>query len=172
MNVRSYIKAAAGIPPQAGSRPPGRESRMKTQSDSGRCQTTFVDRERVERVRRATKGPAVIRNLAQTFHVLSDPTRVRILFALATEELCVCDLSSLIGASASLISHHLRLLRRQRLVRFRREGRMAYYSLDDDHVRSIFREGLRHVAEKAGPGARAAAKTKAAPRAAARVRCP
>lgn len=121
---------------------------MRTSFDSGRCRVSFVDRARVERVRRVMKDPEVIRDLSQTFHVLSDPTRVRILFALATAELCVCDLSSLLGASASLVSHQLRLLRKHRLVRFRRDGRMAYYTLDDAHVRSIFREGLRHVEER------------------------
>jgi len=140
-------------------------TRPHSEKETDRCETVFVDRDRVERVRRAFKPEETIRSLAETFHVLSDPTRVRILFALAEEELCVCDLSSLLGASASAVSHHLRHLRTLRLVRLRREGKMAYYALDDDHVRSIFREGLRHVEE--GPtgrtGNRAAARPARAP---------
>lgn len=135
--------------------------RVKAERDPGRCETVFVNRDRVERVRRLFKPEETIRDLAETFHVLSDPTRVRILFALAVAELCVCDLSSLLGASASSVSHHLRLLRSLRLVRLRREGRMAYYALDDDHVRSIFREGLRHVEEGAGRRPRTASGARA-----------
>jgi DNA-binding transcriptional ArsR family regulator len=121
--------------------------RARSAPEADRCETVFVNRDRVERVRENSKPDDTIRRLAETFHVLSDPTRVRILFALAEEELCVCDLSSLLGASASSVSHHLRHLRDLRLVNLRREGRMVYYALADDHVRSIFREGLRHVEE-------------------------
>jgi DNA-binding transcriptional ArsR family regulator len=86
--------------------------------------------------------------LAETFRVLGDPTRVRILLALATRELCVCDLAELFDLTPSALSHQLRLLRAHRLVKPRRNGKLVYYSLDDDHVRTLFGEGLRHVEER------------------------
>jgi len=85
--------------------------------------------------------------LAETFKVLSDPTRVRILYALSRAELCVCDLSALLGMRESAVSHHLRLLRALKLVKYRKEGRMAYYSLDDEHIERLFRQGLEHIRE-------------------------
>jgi DNA-binding transcriptional ArsR family regulator len=86
--------------------------------------------------------------LSDTFKVLGDPTRVRILLGLSVRELCVCDLAELFGLTSSAVSHQLRLLRAHRLVKPRREGKLVYYSLDDDHVRTLFDEGLRHVKEK------------------------
>ncbi len=85
--------------------------------------------------------------LAETFKAMSDPTRVKILYALEAAERAVSELSSLVGMSDSAISHHLRILRGLRLVKYRREGRMVYYSLDDDHISGLFRLGLEHVAE-------------------------
>lgn len=87
----------------------------------------------------------VINALAETFRALSDPTRVRIISALSREEMCVHDLSELLGLTGSAVSHQLRLLRGQRLVRYRKEGKMAYYTLDDDHIKHLFAEGVRHV---------------------------
>jgi DNA-binding transcriptional ArsR family regulator len=85
--------------------------------------------------------------LAEIFKVLGDPTRVRILDALSRSERCVNDLASLLEMTESAISHQLRLLRNTRIVRSRREGRMIFYSLDDRHILSLFRQGLRHVQE-------------------------
>ena len=87
--------------------------------------------------------------LAETFRTLGDPTRVRMLDALAQSELCVCDLATLIGLSESAVSHQLRLLRNLRVVKTRREGRMVFYSLDDRHIITLFRQALRHVQETA-----------------------
>jgi ArsR family transcriptional regulator len=86
-------------------------------------------------------------SLAETFRVLGDQTRVRILDALSRSELCVCDIARLVGLSESAISHQLRLLRGMRLVRPRRAGRMVYYSLDDQHIVRLFEQGLEHVQE-------------------------
>jgi ArsR family transcriptional regulator len=85
--------------------------------------------------------------LAETFKMLGDPTRVRILDAIAREERCVCDIATLIGSSESAVSHQLRLLRSLRLVRPRRAGRHVFYALDDQHIVSLFQQGLRHVQE-------------------------
>ena len=86
--------------------------------------------------------------LAETFKVLGDTTRVRILDALSRAELCVQDLASRVGISESAVSHQLRLLRGKRVVRARRDGRLIYYSLDDQHIVGLFVQGLEHVEER------------------------
>jgi DNA-binding transcriptional ArsR family regulator len=95
--------------------------------------------------------------LAETFRVLGDVTRVRILDALSRTELCVSDLARQVALSESAVSHQLRLLRGLRLVRPRRSGRMVFYTLDDEHIVGLFAQGLEHVQERAprpGKGAR------------------
>jgi ArsR family transcriptional regulator len=87
--------------------------------------------------------------LAETFKVLGDPTRVRILDALSRTEVPVCDLAEELGLTQSAVSHQLRLLRSMRLVRARRDGRHIYYALDDDHILKLFKQGLEHVQERA-----------------------
>ncbi len=86
--------------------------------------------------------------LADTFKVLGDTTRVRILDALSHDELCVHDLAARVGISESAVSHQLRLLRSTRLVRQRRDGRLVYYALDDQHIVGLFAQGLEHVQER------------------------
>jgi DNA-binding transcriptional ArsR family regulator len=114
--------------------------------------------------------------LAETFKVLGDLTRVRILDALAQAELCVCDLATLLGLTESAVSHQLRLLRGSRVVRARRDGRMVFYALDDQHVVGLLEQGLRHVEEgvpgvaarREAPRPRAPARASAGSRTAAR----
>lgn len=91
--------------------------------------------------------------LAATFSVLGDPTRVRLLDALAVRELCVCELAALVDSSESAVSHQLRLLRSLRLVRSRRSGRLVFYRLDDNHIRRLLEQGRRHIEEQTGPEA-------------------
>jgi DNA-binding transcriptional ArsR family regulator len=88
--------------------------------------------------------------LADTFKVLGDTTRVRILDVLSRSELCVCDIARLVGLTESAVSHQLRLLRDTRLVRARRNGRQVFYTLDDDHIVGLFAQGLEHVEERDG----------------------
>ena len=88
--------------------------------------------------------------LAATFAVLGDPTRVRLVDALAHGELCVSDLSAVVGLSESGVSHQLRLLRSLRIVRARRAGRQVYYQLDDAHIRTLLDQGRRHIEEARG----------------------
>ncbi|MDR1447152.1 MAG: metalloregulator ArsR/SmtB family transcription factor [Treponema sp.] len=88
-----------------------------------------------------------LEQLGEFFKILTDPTRLRILYALGTGELCVFDLSVVVGASVSLVSHHLAALKRVRLVKGRRDGKIIYYSLDDDHVNSIVRYAREHLSE-------------------------
>ena len=93
------------------------------------------------------KTAEAVASLAETFKILGDPTRLRIAHALAREELCVCDLAAVLGASQSVVSHSLRALRQMRLVRYRKEGKIAYYALDDEHIGALLAEGFRHVEE-------------------------
>ncbi|MFH1915312.1 MAG: metalloregulator ArsR/SmtB family transcription factor [Pseudomonadota bacterium] len=86
--------------------------------------------------------------LAELFKALGDYTRVRMLYALSIHELCVCALAEVLDMSPSAISHQLRLLRAARLVRYRKEGKNVYYTLDDDHVRNLIGQGLDHVREQ------------------------
>jgi DNA-binding transcriptional ArsR family regulator len=118
-----------------------------TQTVSDACEIEFVDEHKVKSVRRAMKSDDAVGMLAETFKILGDPTRVRIAFALAREELCVCDISNLLGVSQSAVSHSLRALRQMKLVRFRKEGKIAYYTLDDEHISHLLDEGFRHVEE-------------------------
>lgn len=121
------------------------------------CDVFHIDPARVARLRAALIGGSDVEDLAGLFRALGDPTRVRILDALSHGELCVCDLATLLGLSESAVSHQLRFLRAVRLVRPRRDGRMVHYALDDRHILTLFRQGLRHVQEAAArPAARRA----------------
>ncbi|MEO8482532.1 MAG: metalloregulator ArsR/SmtB family transcription factor [Acidobacteriota bacterium] len=90
---------------------------------------------------------ATVASVAEVFKLLGDPTRVRVVDVLSHGERCVCDLAELVGISESAISHQLRLLRAARLVRVRRTGRLAYYSLDDHHVVGLLHDTRKHVEE-------------------------
>lgn len=111
------------------------------------CTEQCLHPEAVAQARRRLEG-APLGRLADIFRVLGDPTRAGILLALGAGELCVCDLAELFGVTPGAVSHQLRLLKAHRLVRSRRSGKMVFYSLDDDHVASLFAEGLRHVEEE------------------------
>lgn len=101
----------------------------------------------IAQIKASTPGDGRLSELAQTFKLFGDFTRIKILCALAAGELCVCDIAELVEASQSTVSHQLRLLRASRLVKVRREGKGAFYSLDDMHVLSIIQAGLEHVKE-------------------------
>lgn len=113
------------------------------------CDLIQIDLTRVRKIRAALVQPDAVQGLADTFSALGDPTRVRILDALSHGELCVCDLAAVLRLSQSAVSHQLRLLRGLRLVRPRREGRVVFYDLDDQHIISIFKQTLQHVEESA-----------------------
>jgi ArsR family transcriptional regulator len=98
------------------------------------------------------RDEAHIRALAETFKLLGDTTRVRILDVLSRTELCVSDIARHVGLSESAVSHQLRLLRGMRVVRSRRAGRMIFYALDDQHIVGLFEQGLHHVQERSGNG--------------------
>jgi ArsR family transcriptional regulator, lead/cadmium/zinc/bismuth-responsive transcriptional repressor len=120
---------------------------MSTRSDVQASE--FVDEARVKRVRRELVSFERAAELAETFSLLGDATRTRILHALSVDELCVSDLAALLEVSGSAASHQLRLLRDRRLVNVRREGKRTYYRLDDEHIRTLVDMGLSHAAEDA-----------------------
>ncbi len=90
---------------------------------------------------------AMLNELAEFFKVFGDATRIRILFALAAAEMCVCDIAALLGMNHSAISHQLKILSRSKLVRQRREGKLVYYSLSDAHVKRVLAQGFEHISE-------------------------
>ena len=111
------------------------------------CQVTIINEERLAVAKAQMPAEDLLCELAETFKLLGDPTRMKILQALAITELCVCDLAALLEMTSSAISHQLRLLRARGIVRFRKAGKVAYYSLDDSHVQTLVEVSLRHAAE-------------------------
>jgi DNA-binding transcriptional ArsR family regulator len=116
--------------------------------DGELCDTPHLGQSLSSQRRQLLMAPRTVEALADTFRVLGDPTRVRILDALSAGELCVCDIAGLAGISESAVSHQLRLLRGMRLVRPRREGRLVYYALDDHHIIELLQQALTHVEEQ------------------------
>ena len=118
---------------------------MGNQRRKDTCDVLCINRKKVDAVRKVMQTDGVIKKLAQTFKVLGDPTRTQILYALSEDELCVCDLACLLGKTQSAVSHQLRVLRNLDLVKYHKDGKIAYYSLNDVHIRNLFAEGLEHV---------------------------
>ena len=112
------------------------------------CDVFHLHPAKVAALKRGLLADGSVVALAETFKLLGDVTRVRILDALSRAELCVCDLARLLGLSESAVSHQLRLLRSVRLVRPRRQGRMVFYAMDDQHIVGLFEQGLEHVEER------------------------
>ena len=109
------------------------------------CELFCYNKNNVNALKKSMLTDDKVINLTDTFKVLADNTRTKILFALSQEELCVCDISHVLGLSLSAVSHQLRLLRNLGLVKYRNEGRMAFYSLDDDHIMKLVKEGIKHI---------------------------
>jgi len=120
---------------------------MPQRNTDDTCEVTYVHRARVTSARRAIHDGATLQGLRETFMLLGDVTRLKICLALAREELCVCDIAALLSLSESAVSHQLRLMRAMRLVRYRKEGKMVYYRLDDAHIGQLIRLGVEHVSE-------------------------
>jgi DNA-binding transcriptional ArsR family regulator len=122
-------------------------ARLSTAAD---CSAFILHPERVKAARDSGLDPAILGEVGELFKVFSDPTRLRILGALALGELCVCDIGAVLGSSQSAVSHQLAVLRAARLVSYRREGKTVYYRLADDHVGALLKLGFDHSAERAG----------------------
>jgi ArsR family transcriptional regulator len=116
--------------------------------DREQCGCQTVHEEVVRKVEKVLPTEETLLDLADWFKVLGDATRVKILCALQEAPLCGCDLAVLLKMTKSAISHQLRILRQTRLVKYRREGKVVYYCLDDKHVSNVFAQGLEHVSEK------------------------
>lgn len=115
--------------------------------DDAVCDTLCVHHEVVDKYSDQLITLDRANSLSELFKTLGDGTRIRIMDALAKTEFCVCDLAELLGLSQSATSHQLRVLRNNDLVKYRREGKMVYYSVHDSHVSELYRQGLEHIDE-------------------------
>lgn len=120
-------------------------------SETPTCEVSCRHDDVLERVRHGLTEPEVLRWVAALFKVMGDPSRLQIVNALILSEMCVCDLATLLKMTPSAVSHQLQILRQSDLVKWRREGKVIYYSLDDEHVSNVFYQGLVHVNEKHHP---------------------
>lgn len=111
------------------------------------CEARVIHEERIKRAREHALGPREIDLLVRTFKAMGDPTRLKILWALQHEEMCVCDVAALLGVTESAVSHQLRTLRNLDLVANRRDGTVLYYRLNDHHVSKLVNLALEHVKE-------------------------
>lgn len=111
------------------------------------CSCATIHEEVVVKVRESMPGEETLYDLAELFKVFGDTTRIKILCALFESEMCVCDIAALLSMNQSAISHQLRVLKQARLVKYRKDGKIVYYSLDDEHVKQIFDQGLVHINE-------------------------
>lgn len=113
-----------------------------------KCDCDMIHEDVVNEVRAKMPQEETLYDLAELFKVFGDSTRIKILWALDESEMCVCDIAVLLNMTQSAISHQLRVLKQANLVRSRREGKVVYYSLNDDHVKQIFDQGLSHINEE------------------------
>lgn len=112
------------------------------------CSENIIHTEIVDSVLNQMPDDDKMTDLADFFKAFGDPTRIKILYALSISEMCVCDIAALLNMTQSAISHQLRILKKSRLVKNRRDGKVIYYSLDDSHIRGIFDTGFDHLNEK------------------------
>lgn len=129
MNKRSYINRGDDV----------------REFDGDICEQLCEHPQLISKARAEMLADETVIRLAETFKILGEPTRVKILDILAKREMCVCDLAKTLQMGQSAISHQLRVLRSARLVKYRKEGKEAWYSLDDDHILALFSQGLEHI---------------------------
>ena len=120
---------------------------MRPREDLPHCDFMHAHTGQVEQVRAALAGDEVLYDLAELFKVFGDSTRIKLLCVLMEGEMCVCDLAQMLSLSQSAVSHQLRVLKSAELVKYRREGKTVFYSLADDHVKTIISNGMEHVLE-------------------------
>lgn len=111
------------------------------------CTTHHEHKETIESVEKIMPDEELLYDLAELYKVFGDSTRIKILFALYESEMCVCDIAALLNMTQSAISHQLRVLKNSKLVKFRRDGKEVFYSLDDGHIFKILAQGLEHIKE-------------------------
>jgi ArsR family transcriptional regulator, lead/cadmium/zinc/bismuth-responsive transcriptional repressor len=127
--------------------PEQRDEQPRDGQDVDAC-CNVIHQDTVAKVRAAKLAPEEIAETASIFQALGDPTRLRILHALILSEMCVCDLAAALEMTQSAVSHQLRHLRNLRVIKRRKVGRVAYYSLDDDHIVTLFETGLHHASHR------------------------
>ena len=111
------------------------------------CEEEQIHEDVIEHIRRQLPPDELLYDIAELFKMFGDSTRVKILYALLKQELCVCDIAKLLNVTQSAVSHQLRVLKNGKLVRFRRDGKTLYYSLSDEHVIRILAQGMEHIEE-------------------------
>jgi ArsR family transcriptional regulator, lead/cadmium/zinc/bismuth-responsive transcriptional repressor len=112
------------------------------------CRCNIIHDDIVKRVKDTMPAEEKLYDLAELFKVLGDATRIKIINALFSSEMCVCDITALLNMTQSAISHQLRVLKQARLVKYRKDGKVVYYSLSDEHIKRIFDQGFEHIIEK------------------------
>ena len=115
--------------------------------EAPKCEFMHVHEDIVEKVNREMPQEDALFDLAELFKIFGDSTRIRILYVLFESEMCVCDIAQLLGMTQSAISHQLQVLKKSKLVKYRREGKTVFYSLADGHVRTILDQGMEHISE-------------------------
>lgn len=112
------------------------------------CSCLVIHQDIIDKVKDTMMSEEILCDLADLFKVFGDSTRIKILHVLSKSEMCVCDISALLGMSQSSVSHQLKTLRQAKLVKHRRDGKVMYYSLSDEHVVQVFNQGLTHLIEE------------------------
>ncbi len=128
------------------------ETMQEKESGAEFCSCQVLHTDKVHAAQSEMLPETKVYNVAEFFKIFGDATRIRILRALSVTEMCVCDLSAVLGMSQSAVSHQLKTLKQARLVKNRKESKVVFYSLDDDHVEQILAQGLAHIEETWGAG--------------------
>ena len=111
------------------------------------CERNTIHQDIVENVKNVMPQDDLIYDLAEFYKVFADSTRMKIIYALMENELCVCDIAAIVGTTQSAISHQLRILKQAKLVKYKKDGKVVYYSLDDEHIAEIVKKGREHIEE-------------------------
>ena len=111
------------------------------------CEINIIHQDKVDNLKNIMPDDELIYDLEEFFKVFADSTRMKIIYALMNEELCVCDIAAIVGTTQSAISHQLRILKQSKLVKYRKDGKIVYYSLDDEHIAEIVKKGREHIEE-------------------------
>ncbi len=120
---------------------------MNKETNAPVCKIEIVDETKVEEAKKELENTQQILEIAEIFKLLGEPTRLKIIISLINSELCVCDLAAAIDSTVSSVSHQLRLLRNARLVKYRKEGKMVFYSIEDEHINKLVEQAKEHIEE-------------------------
>lgn len=111
------------------------------------CEINTIHQDIVNNVKNVMPQDDLIYDLAEFYKVFADSTRMKIIYALMENELCVCDIAAIVGTTQSAISHQLRILKQAKLIKYKKDGKVVYYSLDDEHIAEIVKKGREHIEE-------------------------